>query len=104
VIEELTGSVVEDKNIHQGETRMTQSHDQSKRDTAARGLIGVSASPRWSPRPSGVIAGAIPGSSVGISYSGGPVVLCPQIYAGFWAHNISGIPITKLYRTGSFNS
>jgi hypothetical protein len=32
----------------------------------------------------GVDIGPIPGSSVGISYNGGTVLRCPQIYVGFW--------------------
>ncbi|MBV8382333.1 MAG: hypothetical protein JOZ63_06985, partial [Planctomycetaceae bacterium] len=34
--------------------------------------------------------GPIPGSSVGLSYNGGPVLRCPQIYVGFWGRNYWG--------------
>jgi hypothetical protein len=63
---------------------MPQSHHSNTNEKTSRGLIGVSAVPGWSPRPSGVTTGVIPGSTIGIAYSGGPVIGCPQIYAGFW--------------------
>jgi len=66
---------------------MAETRKHRRREAGSHRLIGVSAAPGWRPLPHDVRTGIIPGSSIGIGYFGGPVIKCPQIYAGFWGQD-----------------
>ncbi len=72
----------------------------SESGTMTRGMIhGVGAQRGWRGLPGGVTTGVIPGSSIGIGYFGGPVLSCPQIYAGFWGSSWWGTEGPNVYQT-----
>src|SRR5690349_12771994 len=57
----------------------------TERSEGATIVVGVSAVPGWHPVRRGTADGAVVTEPlVDLVYNGGPVVGCPQIYAGFW--------------------